>query len=157
MIEIKKAVVPRDIKILDRLDKLSFPDLSDQIYKESWKKYQNFILFVNKKSIGYVSVQPHTGLYNYKTYTHARRPGALHLTSIGIIPGFRRNGLGELLVSWVMSYARLGNFKSINATSRTSNKPIISLLVKKFGFRITKEIKKFYPDGETAVVEEFFL
>ncbi len=155
-IEIKKAVLPRDLRILERLDRLSFPDYQDLIYKESWKKYQNFVVCVGKKPVGYVSLQPHTGIYNYVSDTHERKLGALHFTAIGIIPRYRKFGLGGLLVMLVIAYARLGKFKSINATSRKSNKPIIAL-VKKMGFKITREIKNFYPDGETAVAEEFFL
>ncbi|MBU6414711.1 GNAT family N-acetyltransferase [Patescibacteria group bacterium] len=155
-LEIKKAKLPRDLKILEQLDTLSFPEYQDQIYKESWEKYQNYIVFVNKKPVGYRSVQPHTGLYDYATDTHEKKREALHLTSVGIIPRFRRKGLGTLLITWAIAYARLGKFESMNATCRKSNKPIIALL-KKTGFKITSEIKNFYPDGETAVVEEYFL
>lgn len=155
-LEIKKAILPRDLKILERLDRLSFPDYQDQIYKESWEKYQNYIIFVNKKPVGYRSVQPHTGLYDYATDTHEKKRGALHLTSVGIIPLFRRKGLGQLLLTWAIVYAKLGKFKSMNATCRKSNTPITSLF-KKMGFKIICEIKNFYPDGETAVVEELFL
>lgn len=154
-IEIKRAVLPRDLKILERLDRLSFPHLQAQIYKEDWKKYQNFIIFVRRKSVGYVSVQPHIGLYNKKGVQERRR-GSLHATVLGVIPSYRGKGIGELLTTFVIVYARIGGFQSVNATSRQSNQPIISL-VKKMGFRITKKIKKYYDDGETAVVEEFFL
>jgi len=156
MIEIKKAFLPKDIKMLNYLDRLCFPELQDQVYEESWKKYQNFILFVKNKPVGYVSVQPHTGIYNYKTHTHERRMEELHFTSVGVNPSYRRRALGELLVSFVISYARVGNFKSINATTRVSNKPMQNLF-KKSGFKVTQKIKNFYPDGETALVEELFL
>ncbi len=153
-IEIKKAVLPRDLRTLERLDGLSF-NYTDPIYKESWRKYQNYIVFVNKKPVGYVAVQPHMGLYSYKTDIHQKKHGSLHLTAIGIVPTFRKKGFGQLLVTWAITYAKIGKFTSINATSRKSNKPIINL-VKKAGFKITREIKNFYPDGETAVVEELF-
>ena len=156
MIEIKKALLPKDKKRLNYLDQLCFPEFQDQVYEESWKKYQNFILLVKNKPVGYVSVQPNTGLYSYKTERHERRIDSLHLTSIGVIPQFRKRRLGELLMAFALSFAKLGHFKSINATTRTSNKPM-QFLFKKFGFKVTKKIKSFYPDGETAFVEELFL
>lgn len=155
MMEIKKAVLPKDIKLLNALDGKCFPNLDDLIYGETWKKYQNFILYFNGRAIGYASWQLDTGLYSYRTDRHEKRRGSLHLTVIGVLPAYRKRGVGEALLAFALAYARLNNFKSANATSRKSNKPIISL-VKKFGFKITKEIKDFYPDGETAVVEERF-
>ena len=154
MIEIRKIILKRDLGILDRIERIIFP--IDYIDKSAWKKYkETYILLYKNIPVGYVTVQPHTGLYSYNTKTHEKKYGTLHLTSLGIIPKFRGKGLAELLILWVLAYAKLGRFKSINATSRKNNKPIISL-VKKFGFKISREIKNFYPDGETAVVEEYF-
>ena len=156
MIEIRKMILKRDLDILDRIERTIFP--VDYIEKSAWKGYkETYLLFYKNVPAGYVTVQPNTGLYSYKTKTHEKKLSALHLTSLGIVPKLRGKGLAELLMSWVMAYARLGKFKSINATSRKSNKPIISLLIKKFGFKMSREIKNFYPDSEAAVVEEYFL
>lgn len=155
MIEIHKANIKKDVKLLYCLEKAIFPRDYDNL-KRKWPQYpETYILFVKKKPVGYVIVQPHRGLYNYKTGKYEIKSGSLHVSATGILPKFRGKGLGDVLKTWTIAYARVGSFKSINATARESNKPIIRLN-KKFGFKVTRKIKKFYPDGETALVEELF-
>jgi len=154
MIEIRKANVPKEIPLLNRLERATFS--SDFVSSSSWKKYKPYVVFWKSKLIGYVAVQPHVGLYSYKTKTHKKKRGVLHLTSMGITPPFRGKGIGALLMAWVMVYAKLGRFRSINATTRASNRPIISLL-RTYRFKNVKKINKFYPDGETALVWEYSL
>lgn len=155
MIKIRKANFKKDINILMRMERLIFPN--DYTNKLEWKHYpETYIIFVGEKPAGFVSVLPNTGIYSYKTKKYEQKRGSLHIAMTGVIPRFRRRGLGGLIKTWTVAYARLGKFKSLNATARKSNKAIIALN-KKFGFKITREIRNFYPDGETAVVEELFL
>lgn len=154
-IEIKKAILPEDLNVLKNLNEACFPNSEDQLFEGDWSLCQNFVLWVNKKAVGYVSLQHHKGLYSYENDIYENKPDSLQLTIIGVVPSWGRLGFGRLLMNFVIFYAKFEGFRSINGITRESNKPM-QYLFKKFDFKITKKIDRFYPNGETTFIEEYF-
>lgn len=82
---------------------------------------------------------------------------SLYISTTGILPSLRGLGLGSLMKSWQISFARLHGFKRMVAHTRGSNVAMIKLN-QKFGFKIARVVRNYYhePD-ESAVVMELVL
>ncbi|MDQ6735124.1 MAG: GNAT family N-acetyltransferase [Nitrospirota bacterium] len=83
--------------------------------------------------------------------------GSLYIVSTGILPAFTRQGFGQLLKCWQISYARHHGFTRIVTNTRESNKLMI-VLNEKFGFKTLRTTSDYYEDPfEPTVVMELGL
>jgi ribosomal-protein-alanine N-acetyltransferase len=74
----------------------------------------------------------------------------LQIRNICISPDFRRKGLGEKLLNFLIDRARSENAKMVLLEVRESNIAAINLYTKT-GFHIDCKRKGFYSDGETGL------
>jgi ribosomal-protein-alanine N-acetyltransferase len=75
-----------------------------------------------------------------------------HITNVAVHPDFRRRGIGEALVSVLLSHTIKNGIRSHTLEVRASNEPAISLY-SKFGFEPAGLRKNYYEDnGEDAVI-----
>ncbi len=156
MITIRKADSQKDTALLNRMEKAIFPIDYCVFDQKTWKEYkETYIFFVRNIPIGHLTLQHNVYIKSYISNKDEKKKGALHISSIGVLPHFQKKGLGNLMVAWVIAYAKIGKFISINATSRESNQPMINTF-RRFGFQTKTKLKKFYPDGEDAIREEIF-
>ncbi len=75
-----------------------------------------------------------------------------HLVSIAVKPGYRRRGIGSMLLGETLRVMK--NVYSVDAIYlevRVSNIPAISLY-EKYGFKKARRIRGYYRDGEDAFV-----
>lgn len=156
MITIRKADPQKDTALLNRMEKIIFPVDYCVFDQKTWKEYkETYIFFVRNIPIGHLTLQRNVYVKSYTSTEGEKKKGALHILSIGVLPRFQKKGLGSLMVAWVIAYAKIGKFISINATSRESNHPMINTF-QRFGFQTKTKLKKFYPDDEDAIREEMF-
>jgi ribosomal-protein-alanine N-acetyltransferase len=75
-----------------------------------------------------------------------------HITLLGIIPEYQRQGLGQLLLYVLLQQAVERKLERATLEVRASNQAAINLY-EKFGFRIAGRRKKYYPQtGEDALI-----
>jgi [ribosomal protein S18]-alanine N-acetyltransferase len=75
-----------------------------------------------------------------------------HITTLGVLPEFRRNKIGERLLVGLLEIARSLGARRATLEVRTSNEAAIRLY-EKYGFVTAALRRKYYPDtGEDALV-----
>lgn len=75
----------------------------------------------------------------------------VHLANIAVHKDFRRRGTASKLLSYIIEIAQKKNCKRILLEVRFSN-IIAQKLYEKFGFRRVYQRRKYYSDGEDAIV-----
>lgn len=70
-----------------------------------------------------------------------------HLTNVAVHPDFRRSGYGRLLMSSIISQAKLCGITALTLEVRVSNAAAIALY-ESFGFRASGRRKRYYPDNK---------
>jgi ribosomal-protein-alanine N-acetyltransferase len=75
-----------------------------------------------------------------------------HITNVAVHPDFRRRGIGEALISVLLSHTIKNGIRSHTLEVRASNDAAISLY-EKFGFEPAGRRKTYYEDnGEDAII-----
>jgi len=74
-----------------------------------------------------------------------------HIVSVAVDPRHRRQGIGTRLLSAVIRQIMQDGTKEIYLEVRKGNTSAISFY-ERMGFRISSEIRHYYPDGEDAWV-----
>ncbi|MCX7785426.1 MAG: ribosomal protein S18-alanine N-acetyltransferase [candidate division WOR-3 bacterium] len=77
----------------------------------------------------------------------------VHLANIAVAQEFRRQGIASQLLAKIIEIAQKKNCKKIFLEVRLSN-IIAQKFYEKFGFRRIYQRKKYYPDGEDALIYE---
>ena len=131
----------KNVELLVRLDAEIFLR-SDRFSTTDWRKcgLQVYLLRVGRRIVGTVALE-----HNRDGETYGQVPGHIYLASIGIRPAWQGKGLGLILMSWVISYAKLGGFNKIRSHIRPSNRPS-SRLHLRFGFKVLKTVPFLYLD-----------
>lgn len=70
--------------------------------------------------------------------------------SLAVSPNFRSRGVGGALMDSVMRYLR-GKTSRVTLQVRVSNSPAIALY-RRFSFKDGGRLRRYYPDGEDALV-----
>jgi ribosomal-protein-alanine N-acetyltransferase len=75
-----------------------------------------------------------------------------HITTLGVDPAFRRQGIGELMLLAILTEARARGVRRASLEVRESNEGAIRLY-EKYGFRPIARRRGYYSDtGEDAIV-----
>ncbi|HSV31893.1 MAG TPA: ribosomal protein S18-alanine N-acetyltransferase [Atribacteraceae bacterium] len=74
-----------------------------------------------------------------------------HVTTFAIHPRFRQRGLGKKLLRFALDYSRLRNCREVLLEVRLSN-TTAQELYRQFGFKLERVRKRYYSDGEDALV-----
>jgi ribosomal-protein-alanine N-acetyltransferase len=146
MVEENKEIIIRpmtgkDIEDVYEINRLSF---SHPWSKESFEKeiYNNkiahyFVAVMNNKIVGYIG------------FWHMFQE--VQITSIAVHPDYRRLGIGEALLDYIIDICEKNNVKEIILEVRISNTIAQNLYFKK-GFKKIGVRKWYYRDGEDALV-----
>jgi ribosomal protein S18 acetylase RimI-like enzyme len=141
--EFRRATLPGDLRALVAFDHAVFPK-SDWFPRQDWLTYESFWMRVDRKRVGCCAFEEPS-------------PRSLFIASTGILPEFQRQGFGQLMKTWQISYARYHGFTRILTNTRKSNAAMIALN-KKFGFRVIRTAAGYYSDPvEPTVVMELLL
>ena len=152
--EFRRAVVPREIRSLMAFDRKVFPrsDLFDAAY---WRICVSYWMLVDGIKAGCCAFEEHADFRDDLDAKAANPPrkGSLYISSTGILPKFQGKGLGALLKSWQLAYARYHGFSRVVTNMRRRNSAIIRLN-RKFGFRVVRTTAGYYsaPADSTLVM-----
>lgn len=78
------------------------------------------------------------------------------VATIAVHPGYRRRGIGRMLLDHALAEARSAGAQTAFLEVRTGNIPAQSLY-RQFGFRIVGNRPQFYADGEDALIMSLHL
>ncbi len=127
-------------------------------YELLYKNYPKAFLVakVENKIVGYVMCRVEHSFKMGSILPHFSKVG--HIVSIGILPEYRRMGIGMSLMKRAMeSLKNHYSCRSVYLEVRVSNMPAIKFY-KKLGFKISRVLHGYYKDGEDAyVMEKSFL
>lgn len=116
------------------IERLSFPYPYSHYLFYNFLTKLFFVIEVNGKIVGYVVGDKERKL----------------IISIAVHPSYRRRGYGRKLIEHVMGL--MGGFAELQV--RKSNEGAINFY-KKLGFREIKVLKRYYQDGEDAILMRF--
>lgn len=147
---IHKSVLPRDRDALVEFDCQVFG--SDAFAPEDWDDLESYWMLVNGKRVGCCAFKRDCD------FDGKKRHGSLYIVSMGILPGYRGEGLGDGFKGWQIAWARRHGFTQIVTNSRQSNRPMIRLN-EKYGFESIGNTPQGYysQPAEPAVVMELIL
>jgi SSU ribosomal protein S18P alanine acetyltransferase (EC 2.3.1.-) len=104
---------------------------------------------VNGETVGYVMSRVEFGWSNIRRGSIVRKG---HIVSIGVLPQYRRIGIGyNLMVRSMRALKHFYRAGEVYLEVRVSNKPAISLY-EKLGYRVVDVVKGYYHDGEDAYI-----
>lgn len=98
--------------------------------------------------IGYITGRVETGFSELKRFSLNRKG---HIVSVAVLPEHRKKGVASGLLAKALEGFKEYNVSECFLEVRESNKAAINLY-KKFGFSVTRHIRGYYRDGETAYV-----
>ena len=154
--EFRRADVPRELRRLVRFDHKAFREYpADWFDRAMWLECEAWWMFVDGRRTGCCGFQRHVDFR--EDIDNAGNPhshGCLYIVTTGILPQFRRRGLGRLLKSWQIAYALRHGFTRIVTNTRRSNRAMIRLN-QNFGFKIIRTTPGYYarPRESTVVME----
>ena len=130
------------------LDDLStVVQLERKIFTDAWSK-QSFLSEIVEKDYAHPLVVEVEGkIAGYAVIWHYF--DELHIANFAIHPEFRRQGLGKLLMRYILQ--EFGDARFAFLEVRKSNLAAINLY-RSFGFKTIQIRKKYYRDGEDALV-----
>jgi ribosomal-protein-alanine N-acetyltransferase len=103
---------------------------------------------VGKGVIGYIMGRIETGFSELKRFSLTRKG---HVVSIAVLPESRNKGVASSLLNKALEGFREYKVSEIFLEVRESNKIAIDLY-QKFGFNVSRQVKGYYRDGETAYI-----
>lgn len=131
-----------DILYVQEIEEEAFGDeaypLALMIYLYEYCGKYFLVAEVEKQIAGYIVACPEKG-------------NGLHIYSIAVKKSFRRRGLGKKLLNHLIELAVEQGLKRVYLEVKAENTPAIRLY-EKLGFRKTRRIKRYYSDGEDALV-----
>ncbi|HUC31139.1 MAG TPA: GNAT family N-acetyltransferase [Candidatus Paceibacterota bacterium] len=134
------------ISALAQLEKKIFPAADCLVYPEDWEGDEAFWILADGKIVGMM-----TFYFDWSAW-RTKSPRCLYIESTGVLPEFRRKGIGSFAKEWQIQYARSNGFTRIETSCRESNAAIVALN-RKFGFLVLGRIPHFYvaPD-ESGII-----
>ena len=140
---------PSDIDKVIYINQVSLPEnYSSYFFMDLFQQFpETFIVAEEDGQImGYVMCRIETGLPSFRTFDIPKRG---HIISIAVLPQYRNRGVGYALARRALQAMGTYKAKECYLEVRVSNLPATNLY-KKLGFKITKIVKGYYADGESA-------
>lgn len=156
--EFRKAALPDEIRGLVAFDRKVF-SASDRFPGSVWKEFRSYWMVINDVKVGCCAFQEHVDFQEDIRADRTNPPldGSLFIASTGILPKFQGMGLGRLLKSWEIAYARYRGFDRIVTNMRKKNHAIFNLN-QSFHFATVRTTPRYYSDPtDSTVVMELLL
>jgi ribosomal-protein-alanine N-acetyltransferase len=132
-----RPMLNRDIISVVEIDRKSYshPWGVNEFFREiNYNKFgRYFVAEFNKKIIGYIGSWFLGDL--------------IHVTTVAVDPEYRRKGVGEKLMNFIIDMGKNENFKKVVLEVRVSN-IVAQKLYEKLGFKIEKIKKEYYPENK---------
>jgi GNAT superfamily N-acetyltransferase len=147
-IEYKKVAVPREVDRLCEFDRRIFHQFpSDLFSAEEWETYESYWMLVDGTAVGC------SAFLRDVDFDETPKPDSLFIVTTGVLPEFRRRGLGRAQKKWQLQFGRDEGFHCMVTCSRRSNSAIISLnLDLGFTIRAMSQDNYYSDPDEPAVI-----
>lgn len=156
----RQVVVEREVRSLIAFDHKAFCAYPAEWFEaQDWRRYECWWLLVESRKVGCCAFERNVDFQQdiRADGRNPRRRGSLYIASTAILPEAQGKGLGTLLKSWQVAYARQHGFTRIVTNTRKSNRAMIRLN-KNFGFTVIRTTADYYAEpGEATVVMELLL
>ena len=146
------SIQPFEEKDLDEVVRINWTCLPEN-YDNSFflSIFHNFpkTFYVAKNSVrvaAYIMCRVETGFSELKRFSLTRKG---HIVSVAVLPEHRNKGVASSLLEKALEGLKEYQASECFLEVRESNKAAIELY-KKFGFNVTRSIRSYYRDGETA-------
>ncbi len=140
--EFRRADARIEMRSLLAFDRAVFR-AADRFPPDYWRELESYWLLIDDVKAGCCAFE-----------FDAPAKGSLYIATTGIHPRFQSQGLGRLMKSWQISFARRNGFHRVVAHVRAKNEAMIALN-KSFGFRSLRTIPRYYSrPPDSAVVME---
>jgi ribosomal protein S18 acetylase RimI-like enzyme len=154
-VEFRKCNPAREISALRSFDRKVFSK-GDLFTASEWRQYTSYWMILGGTVIGCCAFEHNVDFQEdlRNDESNQQLEGSLYIASTGILPSHQGKGLGRLLKSWEITYAKYHGFTRIVTNTRKKNRQMISLN-RKFGFQIIRETRGYYsnPSDSTVVME----
>jgi ribosomal protein S18 acetylase RimI-like enzyme len=154
-VNFRKAVIPKEISKLRAFDRGVFPE-ADLFTKDEWMEYETYWMTVDRRTVGCCAFQRNVDFQEDLREDGHNPPqkGTLYIVTTGILERCQNSGLGKLLKTWEITYAKYHGFNRILTNCRKRNSRIIGLN-RSLGFRVIRETEGYYtgPTDATIVME----
>lgn len=132
-----RPMLNRDILSVVEIDKKSYsqPWGVNEFYREiNYNRFgRYFVVEIDKKIVGYIGSWFLGDL--------------IHITTVAVDPEYRRRGIGEMLMNFIIDMGKGEKVKKVVLEVRVSNL-VAQKLYEKLGFKIEKIKKEYYPDNK---------
>lgn len=138
-----------DLERVRYINNLCLPEnYTDHFFVDLHRRFpETFIVAeANGEVVGYIMCRVETGL-SILDFQGLVKKG--HIVSVAVMPGYRRKGIGKALASEAMEHMKLYKAKQCYLEVRKSNTSAINLY-KNLGFKVSRTIRGYYADGESA-------
>lgn len=133
-----------EIKPMTNKDILAVVDIDKKSYSQPWG-VNEFFREVNYNRFGkYFVAELNNVIVGYIGSWFLS--DLIHITTVAVHPDFRRRGIGEKLMNYILDIGKKENCRLCVLEVRVSNERAINLY-KKLGFEIDKIKKGYYPDN----------
>jgi len=135
---------------------LTFDDLNQVLeienasFKDPWSKGM-FIREVGTDNFYVLREKNSKRLLGYFGYWQLF--AEFHITNLAVAPEYRLQGIGSFILNYLLSEAKRKNCRRVLLEVRATNLPAQKLYFK-FDFEIIGKRKKYYSDGEEALLLE---
>lgn len=132
-----RPMLNRDILSVVEIDKKSYsqPWGVNEFFREiNYNRFgRYFVVEIDKKIVGYIGSWFLGDL--------------IHITTVAVDPEYRRRGIGEMLMNFIIDMGKGEKVKKVVLEVRVSNL-VAQKLYEKLGFKIEKIKKEYYPDNK---------
>lgn len=157
-VEFKRAMAPREIPKLMALDRRIFPK-ADLFRAEDWRRYEAYWMKVDGKVAGCCAFELNVDFQEdlREDGVNPAMEGSLWIATTGILPRLQGRGLGTLMKSWEIAFARYHGFRRIVTNVRSRNRAMLAVN-RRFGFKVLRKTPDYYwGPGDATVVMELVL
>lgn len=131
-----------DVIVLDEADIKDLMELEKNCFDYHWTREQ-FLLGLHKNAFMILGVRREGRLAGYLAMSII--VDEMEILNLAVHPSFRRQGLGELLLSAGFAVCRSKSVRKSFLDVKVSNEPALALY-RKFGYKQIGVRKKYYPD-----------
>ncbi len=149
--EFRRADPHNEIHSLLLFDRAVFR-AADRFPRDYWFDLVSFWMLIDGRKAGCCAFECDAGFGEDGEIVPIK--GSLYIATTGIHPRFQSLGLGRLLKSWQICYARRHGYHRLVTNVRSRNTPMIELN-ESFGFQRIRTIPRYYtrPTDSTLVME----
>jgi len=143
---------PDEIGIMCELDIAIFGKEDDFDTTDMWKGLETFLVTADGQIVGSVALRHHTNVAEDYEADYLDCVNCLYIVSVGVLPEWQGQGIGKIVMVWLINYGREHGFERISSNARSSNQKSIHFHTR-FGFQVIQTIPNWYGNKSSDIME----